>query len=419
MKSKTGLIIVGVFVGLIMLGGAFSSGLILGWIFSPDGSTSLVDIFFSSDPPITPPVSTPITDTGTPRDLEELFSPFWQTWQIVHDQFVDQPVDQEAMMRGAIHGMLEALGDRHTSYMDPDQFREANIMLEGQYEGIGAYVDITGEYLVIISPMPNSPAEKAGLKPGDEIVAIDGEDMTGIDGELVRRQILGPADTTVTLTIKREGVLEPFDVEIRRAKITIPSVEGEMLEGNIAYIKLYDFGDISARDLRQTLQELLREKPDGLIFDLRNNTGGYLTVAIEVGSEFIQEGVLMYEEFGDGTRQTFNARRGGLATDIPLVVLINEGTASASEIVAGAIQDYERGLLVGTPSFGKGSVQNQVPLLDDQGAIRVTIARWLTPNERHIQDEGLTPDFLVEITDEDIEAERDPQLEKALELLSR
>ena len=419
MKSKPVLLIIAAFVALILLGGTFSTGLIIGWIFSPDSNTPFANILLPTEAHDNPPVRDTITNTGTPADLDDLFSPFWQTWQIVHDQFVDQPVDQEDMMRGAIHGMLEALGDRHTSYMDPEQFRESKIILEGHYEGIGAFVDITGEYLVIISPIPNSPAEEAGLKPGDEIVAIDGKDMTGIDGELVRRQILGPAGTTVTLTIKREGILEPFDVEIRRAQITIPSVESEMLEGNIAYVKLYDFGDTSTRDLRRALQDLLRENPDGLILDLRNNTGGYLTTAIEIGSEFIDEGVLMYEVFGDGTRETFNARKGGLVTDIPLVVLINEGTASASEIVAGAIQDYERGLLVGTQSFGKGSVQNQVPLAGDQGAVRVTIARWLTPNERHIQDEGLTPDFLVEITDEDMEAERDPQLERAVELLTR
>jgi carboxyl-terminal processing protease len=355
---------------------------------------------------------------STLADLEDLFSPFWQAWQIVHDQFVDQPVDQEAMMRGAIRGMLEALDDRHTSYMDPEQYQEANIILEGHYDGIGAWVDVTGDYLVIISPMPGSPAEEAGLKPGDEIVGIDGRDMTGIDGELARRQVLGPAGSIVTLTIRREGLPEPFNVEIRHAQIVIPNVESEMLAGDIGYVKLYYFGDTSSRDLRQALQDLLRDSPKGLIFDLRNNTGGFLNVAIEVGSEFISEGVLMYEVFGDGSRQTFSANRRGIATDIPLVVLINEGTASASEIIAGAIQDYERGLLVGTPSFGKGSVQNQIPLADDQGAVRVTIARWLTPEERTIQDVGLTPDYLVEITEEDIEADRDPQLDKALALLS-
>jgi carboxyl-terminal processing protease len=419
MRSKVFIALLAVFVALLLLAGTFSTGLIIGWVSSPDSNTSLGDILPPTSTESTPPVRDTISDTGTPPDLESLFAPFWQTWQIVDDQFVDQPVDYEAMMRGAIRGMLEALDDRHTSYMDPEQYREANIILEGHYEGIGAWVDVTGDYLVIISPMPGSPAEEAGLRPGDEIVGIDGRDMTGIDGELARRQVLGPAGSLVTLTISREGVAEPFDVEIRRAQIAIPNVESEMLAGDIGYVKLYYFGDTSSRDLRQAIQNLLNDNPKGLILDLRNNTGGFLNVAIEVGSEFISEGVLMYEVFGDGTRQTFNANRRGIATDIPLVVLINEGTASASEIVAGAIQDYERGLLVGTPSFGKGSVQNQVLLADDQGAVRVTIARWLTPDGRTIQDVGLTPDYLVEISDEDIEADRDAQLEKALELLTR
>lgn len=322
-------------------------------------------------------------------------------------------------MRGAIRGMLESLGDQHTSYMDPDQFHQANIPMNGEYEGIGAWVDPTGEYLVIISPMPDSPAEEAGLQPGDVIIAVDGEDMTGIDGNLIIRRVLGPAGSIVTLTIHREDVSEPFDVEVKRARITIPSVDSEMLEDDIAYIQLINFGDSSTDDLRNALRDALKEEPAGLILDLRNNGGGYLTSAVEVASEFISDGVILYEEYGDGSRDTYNALRGGLATDINMVVLINEGSASASEIVAGAIQDHERGLLVGATSFGKGSVQNWIPLPEEQGAVRVTIARWLTPNERTIHQIGLEPDYVVVITEEDIESERDPQLEKAIELLTK
>jgi carboxyl-terminal processing protease len=322
-------------------------------------------------------------------------------------------------MRGAIDGMLESLGDDHTSYMDPDQFRQANIPLEGEYEGIGAWVDPTGQYLTIVSPMPNSPAEEVGLKPGDEIIAIDGEDMTDIDGSLVIRRVLGPAGTDVTLTVRREGVQEPFDVTVTRAHITVPSVDSRMLEENIAYVNLITFGDRSTEELRETLRDLLEQEPKGLILDLRNNPGGALTTAIEVASEFVGDGVIMYEEYGDGKRDTYTAQRGGLATKIPLVVLINEGSASASEIVAGAIQDHDRGILVGTTSFGKGSVQNWIPLDDSQGAVRVTIARWLTPDGRTIHDSGLEPDVVVEMTQEDVEADRDPQLEKAVDLVAK
>jgi len=192
-----------------------------------------------------------------------------------------------------------------------------------------------------------------------------------------------------------------------------------MLEGNVAYVQLFNFGDKTTSELRDALKEVMAEKPVGLVLDLRNNGGGALRTAIEVASEFIGDGVIMYEEYGDGSRDTYSATRGGLATDIPIVVLINEGTASASEIVAGAIQDHGRGQLVGVTSFGKGSVQIWTPLDNDQGAVRVTIARWLTPDGRTIHETGLEPDVVVGLTEEDIAAERDPQLDKAVELLTK
>ena len=418
MKSKTLIYIVGGIVALMMLAGTCSAGFLVGRTITPETPTVSDVVPALRDNPVE--VSTPIAaEEATPEDLEELFKPFWQTWGIVDDQFVEQPVNEEALMRGAIRGMLESLGDEHTSYMDPDQFHQANIPMDGEYEGIGAWVDPTGEYLVIISPMPDSPAEEAGLQPGDVIIAVDGDDMTGIDGNLIIRRVLGPADSIVTLTIHREDVSEPFDVEVKRARITVPSVDSEMLEDDIAYIQLINFGDNSTDDLRNALRDALKEEPAGLILDLRNNGGGYLTSAVEVASEFISDGVILYEEYGDGSRDTYNALRGGLATDINMVVLINEGSASASEIVAGAIQDHERGFLVGTTSFGKGSVQNWIPLPEEQGAVRVTIARWLTPNERTIHQIGLEPDYVVVITEEDIESERDSQLDKAIELLTK
>ncbi len=356
--------------------------------------------------------------TSTPAELENLFEPFWQSWDLVHDLYIDQPVNDELMMQGAIRGMMESLGDQHSSYMDPDQFRQSNMEIDGEYEGIGAWVDTTGEYLTIVSPMPGSPAEKAGLKPGDQIVAIDGEDMTGIDGSLVIRKVLGPAGSSLTLTIFREGELEPFDVTLERARIVLPIVEYEMLEGNLAYIKLYSFSENATQEFTKALKDLMDQKPDGMIFDLRNNPGGVRDIAVEITSQFIGDGVIMYQEYGDGSRDTFEAVDGGLATDIPLVVLINEGSASGSEIVAGAIQDYERGTLVGAISFGKGSVQNWIPLDNEQGLVRVTVARWLTPNGRTIHELGVEPDIEIEYSEEDFLNEIDPQLDKAIEILS-
>jgi len=257
----------------------------------------------------------------TPEESQELFAPFWETWQIVHEEYVDQPVDDLTLMRGAIEGMLSSLGDKHTSYMTPEEFKQANESLEGEYEGIGAWVDITGEYIEIISPMRNSPADQAGLQPKDKVIAINGDDMTDIPGELVLQRILGPAGTDVTLTIQRDE--EIFEVTITRDNIVVPTVDYEILDDNIAYIALYNYGENTTEQLQKALRELLLEKPDGLIFDLRDNGGGYLITAIQVVSEFVGEGVVMYEEYGDGEMLAYDAIPGGLAAEIPMVVLVN------------------------------------------------------------------------------------------------
>jgi carboxyl-terminal processing protease len=356
------------------------------------------------------------TDIAT-TDREQLFSTFWEAWDIVHNEYIDQPVDDEKLMQGSIRGMMEALGDQHSSYMDPDQYRDATMDLSGEYEGIGAWVSLEGEYLTIVEPMEGSPAKKAGLLPGDLIIAIDGEDMTGILPEVARLKVLGPASTPLTLTILREGVEEPFDVELIRDAIVIPSVETKTLDGNIAYIKLRVFGEDSGQELHDILKKTMDQNPSGLIFDLRNNSGGSLATAIQIASEFIGEGVITYEEYRDGSRDTYEANRGGLATEIPLVILVNEFSASASELVAGAIQDHGRAPLVGVTTFGKGTVQKWIGLSNGEGAVRVTVARWLTPNENHIHEIGLTPDYVVELTDEDFKAGLDPQLDKAIEIL--
>src|SRR5690606_38153902 len=326
---------------------------------------------------------TQVFQATTDEELEELFQPFWESWDLLHENYVYQPLDDLALMRGAISGMLAATGDKHTSYMNPEQFAQANAEMSGEeYTGIGAWVNTTGEYIEVVSPMKNSPAEKAGLKAKDIVIAIDGVDMTGTPGDLALQKILGPAGEPVTLTIRRgEDILE---FTIVREKITVPAVEYEMLEGDIAYIALNTFNELATDQVRAALKELLAQNPKGLIFDLRNNGGGFLVTAIEITSEFVSKGIVMYEEYGDGSRESYNAQPGGLATEIPLVVLINEGTASASEITAGAIQDYGRGTLIGVTSYGKGSVQNWIPLRTEAGGVRITIARWLTPNGNQI-----------------------------------
>jgi len=409
MRSNFTRYFLGILLAAVLLAGAFSGGLITGMAL-PDKAAAALQI------PGIPFQGTP-TPVGTPVSRDAVFAPFWQAWDLVHQEYVDQPVNDIKLMQGAIRGMLASLGDQHTSFMDPNQFRQQKAPLQGGYEGIGAWVDITGPFVTITRPMPGSPAEKAGLKPGDAIHKVDGKDMTGIEGSLVLRQILGPAGTTVVLSILRKDQKDLFDISIVRGTISVPSVQGKMLEGNIAYIQLLTFGDKTTEDLKKQLTTLLANKPRGLIFDLRDNGGGYLNTAIEVVSQFIGKGTVMYEQYGDGTRKTFESLPGGIATDIPLVVLVNENTASASEITAGAIQDTGRGKLVGVTTYGKGSVQNLTELKNAAGAVRITVARWLTPKERQINSVGLKPDFEIKITDTDRQAGKDPQLDNAVQLL--
>lgn len=412
MSSKYVKISIGILIGVFLAGGIFSAGLVAGAAFQGlrEGAHLLApDLFGSTGTDFDSGLS------GSGANADELFNPFWESWDIVHEQFVEQPVDDVELMRGALRGMLDALGDVQTSYMDPDQYQQASSRYEGEYEGIGVWVDANLEYLTVISTMPGSPAEDAGLQPGDEIIAVDGEDVTGIDGNIVVHRVLGPEGSTVQLSIRREGVLEPLDFVIERARIIIPSVVSEMLDDGIAYVKINIFGDDTSGDFHDALEELIGNDPTGLILDLRGNPGGLLTASVEVASEFIDGGIILTERYGDGREDVHEADKGGLASDIPVVVLIDAGTASGSEIVAAAIQEYGRGLLVGETSFGKGSVQNWIELSDDAGAIRVTVAHWYTPDDHQIGDVGLIPDIEVLFPEEN--GDTDIQLEKAIELL--
>ena len=410
--NKTTRTILGLFAAGILLAGAFSGGFIVGHLMPFNGQLpALSDIFHSS------PAVQPDQQATTPGELQTLFTPFWEAWNIVHEQFVDQPIDDQALMQGAIRGMMDALGDKQTFYMEPQVYQTETSSLQGQYEGIGAYVDTDGEFLTIVSPIEGSPAEQAGLKPGDKVIAIDGQDMKGVAPEQARLKVLGPEGSKVTLTVTRDGEPQPLKFVITRAQIVLHSAEGKMLDNRIAYVDINTFGEHTTQELRDTLDTLLKQHPNGIIIDLRNDPGGYLNTAVEVASEFIDKGVVLYEQYGDGHRDTHNVLGNGRATNIPIVVLINEGSASASEILAGALQDYGRAKLVGVQSYGKGSVQNWVPLSNDQGAARVTIARWLTPKERLIDHIGLTPDVIVNMTVDDFTAGRDPQLDAAKETL--
>jgi carboxyl-terminal processing protease len=405
MENKTVRNILVVFVSAVLIVCVFAGGFAAGH-FIPLGTQTA------------PASSNPATTSqgGTPENLQTLFAPFWEAWTIVHQEYVDQPVDDAKLMQGAITGMVNALGDPHSNYWTPQDYKDNTTFLQGQYAGIGAYVDTSGKLLTITKPVTaDSPAAKAGLQKGDQIIAVDGTDVTSLDPESVRQKVIGAPGTSVKLTIQRPGTDLPFDVTITRAVIVVPSVSSKMLDNNIAYIQIVDFGESTAQDFHTQLQTLLANNPKGIILDLRDNGGGYMDTAIAVASEFIPSGVIVFQQSGDGTKQPYQVTPGGLATGkIPLVVLVNGYSASASEIVSGALQDTGRAVLVGEKTYGKGTVQLVIPLKNNQGAVHITIARWLTPKGRQIDKIGLTPDVAATLTADDVKAGRDPQLDAAV-----
>ena len=377
--------------------------------------------------PVGVPLPAPVTNVeeievdptagDTPDDLQTEFRPFWEAWELLQKNFVDQPLDTTKLVQGAIKGMLRATGDRHTNYMTPHEQVVMRTDMSGDLEGIGAEVDTSGDLLRVISPLPGSPAEAAGMLPGDAIIAVDDEEVSGLDAFTVIAKVRGPAGSSVRITLLREGIPEPLTLEITRYKITIPSVEGEILANGLAYVRINRFGDHTSRELRTQLRAQLANNPPGLILDLRNNPGGFLDAGISVTSQFIGTGLVMIEQFGDGRERKYRARPGGLATEIPLAVLINHGSASAAEIVASAVKDYQRGAVVGQTSYGKGTVQTWLDLSNENGAVRITFARWLTPHGNSVDGEGITPDLEVERSYEQYQAGLDPQLDAAAKLL--
>ncbi|HIQ01037.1 MAG TPA: S41 family peptidase, partial [Anaerolineales bacterium] len=350
------------------------------------------------------------------RPEEETFQLFWEVWEIIEQEYYGDLPDMQAVTYGAIRGMLETLGDEYTSFIEPDISAILNEDASGTFQGIGAFVRMREDgKLEIVSIIPNSPAEGAGLQGGDRVLAVDGQSIVGFGIYEAIALIRGPAGTPVTLLIERPGEEKPFEVTIVRARIEIPLVEAEVLEGNVAYIHLTEFSATATSQMENALEELLAQQPVGMILDLRDNPGGWLDQAVSVADLFLDEGVVLIERASDGSEETFRSRDRGSAETIPLVVLVNEGSASASEIVAGAIQARERGILIGEPTFGKGSVQRPYRL-SDGSELRVTVARWFTPNDVVIHGQGLTPDIEV-LLPEDLEPGQDPQLDRAVEYL--
>ena len=355
---------------------------------------------------------------NTPKELKIEFEPFWESFELLQENFVDQPLDTTKLVQGAIRGMLKATGDKNTNYMTPIEQNMMSETMRGEVEGIGAEVDTSGDYLRVISPLPGSPAEKAGLLPGDIIISVDGNDMTGIAGFEVISKVRGPAGTTVTITIQRENIPDPITLDIVRYNFSVSSVESKQIDNQLVYVKINRFGEKTKKELRDQLNSLSLENATGLILDLRNNPGGFLDAGIAVTSEFINDRTIMIEEFGNGSTKEYKSDSDGIATNIPLVLLVNRGSASASEIVASAVKDYNRGSLVGENTYGKGTVQTWVNLSNDKGSVRITFARWKSPLGRSIDGTGVAPDFLVQNTYENGSLNDDNQLNYAIQYLS-
>lgn len=349
---------------------------------------------------------------------EEAFQLFWEVWGLVQHNFYGELPDMQEVTYAAVHGMLFALDDEYTAFMEPDI---AAVMAEdatGEFEGIGAFVDMDEENkLEIVGTFEGGPAEGAGLLAGDRVLEVDSVSIVGSTLYEAIGLIRGPAGTEITLLIEREGVPEPFEVTLTRARLEIPIIEVEMRDDGVGYIGLREFSATATERVEQGLEELLAQEPRGIILDLRQNPGGWLDQAVDVADLFLDDGVIVVERWSDGNEKTFEADPGDTGEDVSLVVLVNGSSASASEIVAGALQDQERAILIGEPTFGKGSVQRPFTL-SDGSELRVTIALWFTPNDQAIHGQGLTPDIEVPWPEEeDLEPDADPQLERAVEYL--
>ncbi|TAL07869.1 MAG: S41 family peptidase [Chloroflexota bacterium] len=373
------------------------------------------------------------TQPGTSATDETAFQPFWDVYAAIRDRYALGPVDRKTLVEGAIKGMVEAVGDPYSTYLTSEEFRNTLQDISGEFEGIGAEigtVDSKGATvdcatfgpdcrLVIVAPLDGSPALKAGLKPGDVVAKVDGSTLDGLTPNQARDRIRGKKGTDVVLTIERAGVAA-FDVTITRDVVRQREViTDEYANGTIAYVRLTGFSDNGATAFVDAIKAAIDKGQTRIILDLRGNPGGFVTAARTVASAFIKDGPVFWEEDAQGAVNPTESLGKGVATDpkIRVAVLIDKGSASASEIVAGALQDTGRGTLIGETSYGKGTVQTWIELNDDSGGVKLTVAKWLTPNKRWIHKIGLTPDIEVAVP-ADNPVGKDPVLDRAIEFLS-
>jgi len=350
------------------------------------------------------------------------FSILKQAWDQVSANYVDpDKIDKEKMTYGAVSGMIDAIGDPYTQFFDPEEAKKLQEDISGSFEGIGLQLGVKNDLITAIAPIKGTPAEKAGLKPGDIIVAVDKKPTADLSTDEVVDMIRGDKGTKVVLTISRDG--ETKDVEIIRDIIVVPPMEYEIItteDGKkIAKISLFQFSDTVYQDFKKAAFDILNQNVSGIVLDMRNNPGGLVNEATDIAGWFINSGdVILSEQEKDGSKTEFKSNGPANLSSIPLVVLINEGSASASEILAGALKDDRGILMIGETSFGKGTVQKIIDF-DDGSSLKVTIAKWYTPSGVRIQDTGIEPDIKVEYTEEEYKQGSDPQMERALQEIEK
>lgn len=352
-----------------------------------------------------------------PEDLD--FSLFWETWKTLQDKYVDKTaIDVKGLIYGAISGMVDSLNDPYTVFLEPEDAKKFVEDVKGTFEGVGMEVDVKDNQLQVVAPLEGTPAQKAGLRAGDKIMAVDGKSTADITVEEAVSWIRGPKGTEVVLTVFREEWGKDKEVKIIRAMIDIPSLKLEIRDDNIAYLRFYQFSEVASYDFKEAAANILNSDADRIILDLRNNPGGYLDIAQDLAGWFLEKGqTVVIEDFGkDQEPYSYLSQGNSKLLSYPVVILINKGSASASEILAGALRDNRGIKLIGETSFGKGSVQ-ELAELSDGSSLKVTVAKWLTPKGELITDKGLEPDIMVEMTDKDYEESRDPQLDKAVEII--
>jgi len=359
-------------------------------------------------------------DRKTPADKQDVdFALFWEVWDRLEKNYLNkEKIDPAQMVFGAIKGMVASLDDPYTVFLKPQENKEVKEDLNGAFEGVGIQLGYKEDQLAVIAPLKGTPADKAGVKAGDLILKINEETATELSADEAAQKIRGPKGTKVKLTLLHSGEKEPYEVEIVRETIVVPSVEVDFLSDNgqvVAHLKLLKFGDRTAEEWEKAVNQILEYQPqiEGIILDLRNNPGGYLTGSVFIASEFLSSGIIVQQEQASGFKETYSVDRQGRLLSQPLIVLINEGSASASEIVAGSLREHQRAKVVGTKSFGKGTIQEAEDLSGGAG-LHITTARWLLPSGESIDEVGLRPD--VEVKD-DPQTETDEQLEKAIEVL--